>query len=81
MRNEDRKPTPPHADPVILPSARTARWVASRKAQIVRALDRGVLDEQEACDRYGLTLEELNGWRSALSVHGEEGLLVTRRKP
>lgn len=63
---------------VALPPADTQRWVISRKAQVVRAVDTGVLSEKEACERYDLTPEELNGWRQMISNHGVRGLRVTR---
>ena len=61
-----------------LPPADTERWVISRKAQVVRAIDAGILSEDEACRRYDLTQEELNSWRILISQHGVRGLRVTR---
>ena len=61
-----------------LPPADTERLVISRKAQVVRAIDTGVLTEDEACKRYDLTKEELNGWRILISQHGVRGLRITR---
>ena len=42
-----------------LPPPNTSRWVVRRKAEVVAAVDGGLLSIGEACDRYGLTLEEL----------------------
>lgn len=63
---------------IALPPANTRRWVISRKAQVVRAVETGVLSEIEACRRYDLTPEELSGWRQMIERHGVRGLRVTR---
>lgn len=60
-----------------LPPADTVRWVASRKAVVVRAVDAGLITGEEACRRYGLSPEELGGWREAVSRHGEQALRAT----
>jgi hypothetical protein len=61
-----------------LPPARTTRWVIRRKAQVVAAVDGGLLTLDEACSRYSLTLEEFMGWEAALHNHGLAGLRATR---
>jgi hypothetical protein len=61
-----------------LPPPDTKRWVASRKAAVVAAVDQGLLADEEACARYGLTSEELASWRSALDEHGVGALRTTR---
>ena len=61
-----------------LPPPDTKRWVASRKAAVVAAVAQGLLTEEGACERYGLSLEELRGWRDALSSHGVGALRATR---
>ncbi|MDW3208013.1 MAG: DUF1153 domain-containing protein [Alphaproteobacteria bacterium] len=63
---------------IALPPADTRRWVISRKAQVVRAVETGILTEREACQRYDLTPEELSGWRQMVERHGVRGLRVTR---
>jgi hypothetical protein len=65
-------------DPDDLPPPQTIRWVASRKAQVVTAVQQGRLSIDEACARYGLSLEEFLAWEQALSRHGAAGLRVTR---
>ncbi len=60
-----------------LPPATTKRWVASRKAKVVKAVAYGLLTLIEALDRYGLSEEEFELWRSAVERHGEKGLKVT----
>ena len=60
-----------------LPPRSTRRWVASRKAQVVKAVAFGLLPLKEALDRYALSEEEFEIWRSAVERHGEKGLKVT----
>jgi transposase-like protein len=61
-----------------LPPPDTKRWVASRKAAVVAAVDQGLIGDAEACTRYGLTAEELASWRNALDEHGVGALRTTR---
>lgn len=60
-----------------LPSPKTTRWVASRKAAVVRAVAYGLLSEEEAIRTYSLSEEELAAWRSAVERHGEKALKTT----
>lgn len=60
-----------------LPSPRTTRWVASRKAAVVRAVDHGMLSAEEAIRTYSLSQEELDSWREAVARHGEKALKTT----
>jgi Protein of unknown function (DUF1153) len=60
-----------------LPPADTRRWVASRKAVVVRAVVYGLIPESEALSRYGLSEEEFRIWRTAVERHGDQGLKVT----
>ena len=60
-----------------LPPADTRRWVASRKAVVVRAVVYGLISEKEALERYALSEEEFGLWRSAVAKHGDDGLKVT----
>lgn len=60
-----------------LPPAETRRWVASRKAIVVRAVAYGLMSESEALQRYSLSDEEFALWRSAVEAHGENALKVT----
>ncbi|KUF11757.1 CtrA inhibitor SciP [Pseudoponticoccus marisrubri] len=61
-----------------LPPADTRRWVASRKAAVVRAVQFGLITEAQALSRYGLSDEELTEWIKAAAIHGEDALKVTR---
>lgn len=60
-----------------LPTPDTRRWVASRKAVVVRAVMYGLISEAEALERYALSEEEFNLWRQAVESHGEKALRVT----
>ncbi len=61
-----------------LPPADTVRWVPRRKVQVVCAVRGGVISRQEACDRYGLSDEELFSWERLLDDHGLRALHVTK---
>ena len=60
-----------------LPPADTRRWVASRKAVVVKAVIYGLIAESEALERYALSEEEFSLWRQAIAEHGEKALRVT----
>ncbi|MDZ7905545.1 MAG: DUF1153 domain-containing protein [Cypionkella sp.] len=60
-----------------LPPPDTRRWVASRKAIVVKAVKYGLLSESEAIERYALSAEEFELWVSAIETHGEKALRVT----
>ena len=61
-----------------LPPPDTSRWVVRRKAEVVAAVNGGLLTIGEVCDRYDLTLEEFAGWQRAVDRSGLPGLRVTR---
>lgn len=60
-----------------LPPARTRRWVASRKAAVVRGVSYGLISQKEAMELYGLSEEEFAQWVSAVAKFGEDGLKTT----
>ena len=60
-----------------MPPATTRRWVASRKAAVVRGVLYGLITQEAALDRYGLSEEEFHEWARAVSTHGEEALKAT----
>ena len=60
-----------------LPSKDTRRWVASRKASVVKGIRHGLLTTEEACTLYALSEEELTEWTSAVENHGEAALKAT----
>ncbi|TDL83563.1 DUF1153 domain-containing protein [Palleronia sediminis] len=61
-----------------LPDPATRRWVASRKAAVVRAVQGGLIAREEARAMYALSDEEYASWEEANARHGEEGLKATR---
>lgn len=61
-----------------LPPTTTTRWVVRRKAEVVAAVNGGLLTIEEACERYSLTLEEFASWQRAVDRSGMQGLRVTR---
>ena len=55
-----------------LPPSNTSRWVVRRKAEVVAAVNGGLLTITEACERYDLSLEELASWQRAVEREGWE---------
>jgi hypothetical protein len=60
-----------------LPPPDTRRWVASRKALVVKAVIYGLISQSDALERYDLSEEEFGLWRQAVQEHGEKALRVT----
>lgn len=60
-----------------LPKVNTRRWVASRKAAVVRGVLYGLISQDEALKRYGLSEDEFREWLAAVSHHGEDALKAT----
>ena len=60
-----------------LPAADTRRWVASRKAVVVKAVMHGLITESEALERYALSQEEFSLWCNAVANYGQNALKVT----
>lgn len=61
-----------------LPPPNTTRWVCRRKAQVVAAVDGGLLTPDEACQRYNMCPEELASWQRMFDRVGVPGLRATR---
>jgi hypothetical protein len=57
-----------------LPPKNLKRWVARRKADVVDAVEGGLLSEVEACARYNISREEFSAWLSAYESSGVAGL-------
>ncbi len=57
-----------------------AKWVPLRKAQVVAAVRGGLLDLEEACERYALTVEEFLSWHQTLEREGMAGLSARRQE-
>ena len=60
-----------------LPPKNTRRWVASRKAAVVRAVAYGLISQSEALERYQISEEEFLEWVRAVTEHGEAALKAT----
>lgn len=63
-----------------LPDPGTTRWVASRKAKVVKAVLYGLISQDDALHRYELSEDEFREWVVAISIHGEDALKATRVK-
>ena len=60
-----------------LPGPDTRRWVASRKAAVVRAVMAGLVSRDWALQTYGLSSDEFAEWEQAVTQHGEAALRAT----
>jgi hypothetical protein len=60
-----------------LPPPETRRWVSRRKAEVVAAVQGGLLTLGEACERYALSIEEFLSWQHAVERFGVDGLRAT----
>ncbi|MFC3052981.1 CtrA inhibitor SciP [Kordiimonas pumila] len=61
-----------------LPPQDTERWVIRRKAEVVAAVQGGLLTLEDACSRYSLSVEEFLSWQQAIHKNGMPGLRTTR---
>ena len=61
----------------MLPPPETKRWVILRKAEVVLAVRGGLLSLEEACERYGISLEKFISWQRSIDRNGLSGLRVT----
>jgi hypothetical protein len=60
-----------------LPQADTKRWVASRKAAVVRAVAAGLISRDSAIQTYALSEDEFQSWEQAVASFGEAALRAT----
>lgn len=60
-----------------LPAATTRRWVASRKAAVVRGVLYGLISRDAALKKYALSDDEFDEWLRAVANHGEAALKAT----
>ena len=51
---------------IELPPPDTKHWTVRRKAAVVEAVRIGMISVQEACLRYGLTIEEFLSWQRTI---------------
>lgn len=64
-----------------LPPPDLRRWVSRRKAEVVLAVQGGLITIDEACMRYRLSMEEFLSWEHAMIVSGVNGLKVGNSHP
>jgi hypothetical protein len=57
------------------------RWTSRRKAEIVVAIEKGLITPEEAKRRYELSEEELAAWVRDYAAYGQDGLGVKIRRP
>lgn len=62
----------------LLPPPKSNRWTPRRKAEVVAAVNGGLLTLDEACARYDLSVEEFVGWQRAVDRSGMQGLRATQ---
>lgn len=60
-----------------LPPAKTRRWVASRKAAVVKAVNGSLITREEALAMYLLSDEEFDEWENAVQNFGIDALKTT----
>jgi hypothetical protein len=63
-----------------LPAAKTRRWVARRKAEVIAAVRGGLLNLNQACERYQISGEEFVAWDRAYERNGLSGLRACRSR-
>jgi transposase-like protein len=61
-----------------LPDPKLKRWVPQRKAEVVAAVNGGLLTLTQACERYGISVEEFESWARSIRAFGVKGLRTTR---
>jgi hypothetical protein len=61
-----------------LPPVSTKRWVASRKACVILAVETGLIKKQKAFEMYAISHEEFNGWLNAVKPYGISALKTTK---
>ena len=60
-----------------LPAVDTRRWVASRKAQVIKAVQSGLISRENALEMYALSEDEYESWENAVRSHGVDALKTT----
>ncbi len=63
-----------------LPSSCATHWVARRKAELLAAIDGGLIELEDACHKYRLSPEEVESWRRTIDRAGVPGLRVTKMR-
>jgi hypothetical protein len=65
--------------PANLPPGNLSRWSARRKAEVIAAVNGGLLTIPEACHRYRLTMEEFLEWERHYKAAGVDGLRASAK--
>ena len=60
-----------------LPGVNTRRWVASRKAQVIKAVQAGLISREATLEMYALSEDEYDSWENAVRAHGVDALKTT----
>jgi len=60
-----------------LPPVKTRRWVASRKAAVVKAVNAGLITRADALEMYFLSDDEFGEWENAVQNFGIDALKTT----
>jgi len=60
-----------------LPPVKTRRWVASRKAAVVKAVNAGLISRDDALEMYYLSDDEFSEWENAVQTFGIDALKTT----
>jgi hypothetical protein len=61
-----------------LPRPSTKRWSNLQKANVVAAVEGGLISRYEACRRYELSVEEYLTWKDIIMRFGIEGLRASQ---
>jgi hypothetical protein len=62
----------------LLSPPQSGRWSPRVKFEIVASVESGSLSTHEACQLYGLTIEEFLSWQTSLQRHGYNALKTTQ---
>ena len=58
-------------DADLLRQGESKRWTAQRKAAIIRAIRRKIINVWDACERYDLSAEEIAEWERRILISSE----------
>ena len=61
-----------------LPRPGSKHWNGHQKAQVVAAVEGGLISQYEACHRYALSMEEYLTWKVIIQQFGIDGLNASR---
>lgn len=70
--------SPPAVVDLPAPPPLPKRWIPHRKAEVVAAVQDGLLTYDDAMKRYSLSVEEFLSWQRKIALHGLAGLQVGR---